>query len=885
MVATIKICALGFVLLICASLLAGEDAADQKLQPAIQADLSADGAITWWLVQPPAAGVSAELKTPSFARETAGAPKANGWKLAIAPNFYNNFQPFLGAPGKGPLYAAARIESATGGPRMLVLKTYCAVKAYLDGKPVLTQVQPGKLTEFSAVLALPKGDSELILELTPRSGQCLFQCLLLEAAQNGRSRPVPGDTLLFPLAEPMDASQTVAKCAALTLRDAFVKPGDKTAIQVSLPGSTAKGLVGISARAGGREQPLAPGGKCVFELQVPAKLRNVYEIKIEFLVNGKVAGEKSAELLCLEGFLKECAELERDLKARSEKAGRAFPNAALALEKLKLFAEVELGGGDPRAPAPAEEMTQLIDNARKFIPLEEQGKDPFAGRTGYMERAYVSSIDGGVQPYIVSVPAKINEPRDETIPFSLVIFLHGYDPSIDKQRWWEAKDFAAVCERHDCFMAIPFGRSNTDFQSCGEVDVLDVIAEMKKHYPLIDSRRIYVYGYSMGGMAVYTLAAHHPDTFAGGIVMAGRADNPLQNYSALDNFHPFKQFLMQADNPISLCENLLNFPLRIYHGIDDAIVPKTQAMRMNARFKALKADAKLILKPGGHTFGFEVLQEDEPLEWLLSKTRGAHPRNRRMKSYSLAYARQDGVEVSLISGSLDPIELAWSEIDGKKEFQSSSANILLKSVDGVPPPATDFRAQKIPVLCGPLRQAVCAPFTIVYGTKGTPDANASNKANAQKFAEWWFAFTRSRVSAKADADVSADEKLTRNLFLFGEEQENALHAEAAASLPISVKNGTVTIAGRKEPLAGKGVMYFYPSPFAAADKPRALVVCAGIFYGEKIGANHKLDLIPDFLLYGSDTDSDGTSTNRPLCAGFFDGKWKLNDKTTWWFPK
>src|SRR4029078_4436770 len=173
-----------------------------------------------------------------------------------------------------------------------------------------------------------------------------------------------------------------------------------------------------------------------------------------------------------------------------------------------------------------------------------------------------------------------------------------------------AKDFSAVCARHDAFMAIPFGRSNTDFQSCGEVDVLDVIAEMKKLYR-IDPQRIYLYGYSMGGMGVYTLAAHNAYLFAAGIVLAGRADNPLLNYAAMDNFHPFKQVLMHADNPISLCENLINLPLRIYHRNEDPVVAKTQDIRMNSRFKALKADVQLILKNGGHTFGFEVLEEDE----------------------------------------------------------------------------------------------------------------------------------------------------------------------------------------------------------------------------------------------------------------------------------
>ncbi len=78
-------------------------------------------------------------------------------------------------------------------------------------------------------------------------------------------------------------------------------------------------------------------------------------------------------------------------------------------------------------------------------------------------------------------------------------------------------------------------------------------------------------------------------------------------------------------------------------------------------------------------------------------------------------------------------------------------------------------------------------------------------------------------------------------------------------------------------------MYLYPS--ALAEMKRAVVICAGVPYGDQIGVNHKLDLIPDFLLYESTFDTDGTSTNKPVCAGFFNGEWKLDEKTTWWFEK
>jgi pimeloyl-ACP methyl ester carboxylesterase len=552
----------------------------------------------------------------------------------------------------------------------------------------------------------------------------------------------------------------------------------------------------------------------------------------------------------------------------------------LALEKLHLTLDTVQAGKELPNITLGAELTGLVGNVRTYLPVEERGGDPFAEATGYLERAYISVIDGGVQPYLVGVPDGALKAAQ---PAPLVIFLHGYDPTIDKNRWWEAKDFAATCGRNGCFLAIPFARSNTDFQTCGEVDVLDVVAEMKRHYR-IDPERVYLYGYSMGGMGVYTLAAHHPDDFAAGIVMAGRADNPLQNYSAVENFHPFKQLLIRSEQPLALCENLLNFPLRIYHGNDDPVVPKSEALRMAARFKELGADAQLFLKPGGHGFGFDLLLEDEPLQWLLSKKRLAETAScsRVMNVYSLSHAKQGALTVFAYSGGLDAIRIKWTEQNGMPHIAEKSPNVLSIVERPAPLPPAEPGA-KSPGLCGPVRQAICAPFTLVYGTIGNAAANALNKHNAERFAAEWFAFTRSKAVLKADTEISPDEMKARNLFLFGEEQDNAIHKAAAPNLPIAVKNGSVTIAGQTDTLSpNRGVIYVAPNPLPGC-AGRAVVILAGLPYGDKLGANHKLDLIPDFLFYDDTFDIDGTSTNHALCAGYFNGRWKLDPQTTWRF--
>ncbi|HLX61115.1 MAG TPA: hypothetical protein VKX17_07510, partial [Planctomycetota bacterium] len=314
-------------------------------------------------------------------------------------------------------------------------------------------------------------------------------------------------------------------------------------------------------------------------------------------------------------------------------------------------------------------------------------------------------------------------------------------------------------------------------------------------------------------------------------------------------------------------------------GQDDVTVLPTEATRMDAALKKAGCNTKLQLIPGGHRACFDMIREEEPLRWLLTNKRNPAPAQCKLKQFSIQFAKRDGVEVTAIKGALEPIELEWTETNGQKKFTKESEVILQKSVNGAIAPPLAAKLLKSRELCGPVRQAICAPFTIVYGTKGNA---VVNKVSAERFAQEWLDFTRSPARLKADTEVTDADKRERNLFLFGEEQDNAIHALIAKDLPISVKNGSVTIGEKSVPLAGKGIMYIFPNPLA--NMKRAVVICAGLPYGEKIGINHKLDLIPDFLLYDAQNfDSDGTSTNKAICAGFFNGEWKFDPKAMWWF--
>ena len=889
--------------LICGTPVHAQEPTDTHLAPVLEALPSVDGLITWWLISPLLKASIDQAVPPKGARENealfTGAMEK--WMLYISPTYFVDLKPYLNSR-TGMLWATTRIESRSGGKRWLKGNSYCAMQIYMDGQLVLKKPQPeGGPDEAKVEIDIPKGQCEITVGVNIRTGFAAFILKLIEPHQGDRA--AAGDKIVIHTATGTESNMASAaiSATAFSAKESFVIPGQSVVLTAGMRGSVPAGMASFTSRFFSSDETSAETnlkssfkddtGRNIWEAlyTVPTTSRISHEISFELKSGERVLGVRKCSLYISQGLKNAAQTLGCEIQQRASKANRALPNAALAVEKVLLFVK-KLESGEERGTAELGQfLTGLLNTARINAGIEEKGLDPWDKKCGYFERAYQSAIDDSPQPYFIQVPgtygtASLPDSGGPRKKYPLIVFLHGYVNYYDKHRWWEeVPDLNAVIDRNDAFVVIPFARSNTDFLGCGEVDVLDVIAETKAKYP-IDDDRVYLYGYSMGGMAVYSLAAHYPDLFAAGLVLAGRADSPLQNKLPLEKFHPYKQWLIQADNPISLCENFLNIPLRIYHGKEDTIISVTEAERMEKRLKELGCDAALTVVPGDHWFGWQLMGTDIPVKWLLQQKRNNNAHKRRMKSFGLRFAKQAEVQVLAATGVLQPIEIEWTHQDGTVEFTRNSDLILQSKIMDVLSPQALTGLVKNPQRCGPIREAVCGPFIIAFGTSGTAEANALNKNNAERFAREWFEFTRSHALIKADVDVTKAEKQLKNIFIFGEQQENVIHAAAATSLPIKVKDGQVEIGAKSLPLSGNGIMFIYPSPFANGTN-RSLVICAGIPYGHDVSSNHKFDLLPDFLFYNNKIDNDGTRTNHALCAGFFDGLWKLDATTMWWFDK
>ncbi len=211
---------------------------------------------------------------------------------------------------------------------------------------------------------------------------------------------------------------------------------------------------------------------------------------------------------------------------------------------------------------------------------------------------YTSSIDGYSLRYSEYLPANYRS----AVSYPVVVMLpgsggviHQYD--YDLSLWPPAVDahgyiLATVEPRH-----LPgFPSSRQTFYIDGpllpaEQDVLDVLPILAARH-LIDNHRIYVAGYSMGGMGSFKLAATRPGIFAAAAPGATASDL-LQESSYLTGMaapslatvlggNPGQSVLTDTywleNSPRFLIGNLMHTAVYIVHGTTDTLLPNDTAI-------------------------------------------------------------------------------------------------------------------------------------------------------------------------------------------------------------------------------------------------------------------------------------------------------------------
>ena len=218
---------------------------------------------------------------------------------------------------------------------------------------------------------------------------------------------------------------------------------------------------------------------------------------------------------------------------------------------------------------------------------------------------FKSKIDDSYQPMLIKVPDGYTKAKS----WPLLVMLHGLG------------DGPIVVPSIDSMVQIgPFGRGDTWYHGLGEQDVFECI-ELAKQIFNIDSDRIYLTGFSMGGAGTFELGLKYPDTWAACVPVCGNMDNH------------------------DVVENGRNLPFWINTGSEDRVVPAKYSKM--AYEKAVELGFKhwkyTEYEGMGHSFWIDWGRIEK---WLLSQ--------KKLKSPS---------RISFTSEK--PAKAYWSEITEK----------------------------------------------------------------------------------------------------------------------------------------------------------------------------------------------------------------------------
>lgn len=367
---------------------------------------------------------------------------------------------------------------------------------------------------------------------------------------------------------------------------------------------------------------------------------------------------------------------------------------------------------------------------------------------GWREEAYICPADDSAQPFVRYLPRSWHESREPGLP--LVVYLHGYSPSLNKLNWLSFPPaLTNLAEELDFAVAMPFGRSNTDFQGIGEQDVFRVIHEMQVRYRT-DPERVVLTGFSMGGMGVWTIGTRFAERFAGLLPVAARGDYYRWQQLAPGDLPPWRRLLIDDAFPRARLERLAGLPVLAFHGDRDIVINIGEAEKIMDLVVPHNPAARLEVLPGKN-------------HWIVDDVL-AHPETRR-------WLRQ-----------------------------------CLEGISGRRPPPLGIRPGLTP---SRLQNAFLDPFAFVVPREGARHA-AWHRVNRR--ADEWYRFAKAAPRILPEEDLTAAAMEKYNLFVFGEPEHSSLVRSALRRAGGEWDGERFVLGGRELPRRGAGLWLAIANP-------------------------------------------------------------------------
>lgn len=453
-----------------------------------------------------------------------------------------------------------------------------------------------------------------------------------------------------------------------------------------------------------------------------------------------------------------------------------------------------------------------------------------AGQTlpsGPQVQTFFSEVDDTDQPYALYLPPDFDESRH----YPLVLSLHGAGSNhrLNLRRVFgksnapgendvEASRYFPEWEDVDYIVASPYARGTMGYQGVAEQDVMDVLADVKRRFP-VDENRIYLTGLSMGGGGTLWIGLSRPDRWA---AIAPVCPAPPAGTEAL-------------------AANALHLPVHLFQGAEDPVVNPASVRAWAERFETQRTNVTYTEYPGvGHESWENAYEDGQIFDWFDQHERDPHPDRVRFTTsrykYDEAYwVRIDAMtpgtpahidarftatnELDVTTDALDGFTVHLADHPRVQQGDAMTVRIDGQTLDVTPtadslafsrqddrwaaaPYDRPSRAKR-PGAEGPMSEAIAGRHIYVYGTAGSPseEERAQRQARAVEAATWsvyrgpFWGRVKVFPRVVADTEVRESDFETSHLVLFGTRATNRLIEQFSDRLPFHLDEEAVDTHG------------------------------------------------------------------------------------------
>ncbi|MEY4581079.1 MAG: hypothetical protein RL701_5782, partial [Pseudomonadota bacterium] len=482
------------------------------------------------------------------------------------------------------------------------------------------------------------------------------------------------------------------------------------------------------------------------------------------------------------------------------------------------------------------------------------------------------------------------------------------------QHLWD--DFKPQYEP-DWIVVAPDGFGHVMWRFMGEQDVLDVLADVQKHYH-VDADRVVLTGLSNGGVGAYMLGMRHASLFSSVLAIAGAPSWLKYTGGSIDRLQAEGLHPLSA---MSLAENAINTDFRYFHGHSDPGPMRPAFVEaFGKQIATLGVPYKEKWFDAGHDLLYLVIRRGAVFKELDNVVRNRHPKEVRLVTGDYRAAEQHWLRVTRIDRlpelarvravahdsdldieaqntralevTLGDVPLAAGpslrvRVNGAVVYDAarSGAGDTLKLVReaagwrvGTPPSSPEL--SKKPGSQGPITDAYFGSLLHVYGTQDPAAVDALRKAAERGARGWPLWLWRVDQRVLADTELTPELMKQHNIVVYATPGSHSVFTRMQDKLPIRLENDAIAVGEQRYRGRGVGTKFIYPNPLA----PERYVIVQAAPTVEGVSGGHNLpDFLPDYVVYDAKTTRSRprlTFPTAPLALGYFDNAWQLDPTHT-----